>query len=159
MAAVPAADGVHSFEIRTLDTWNEQLARAGLTFAPRHSTALIQPERPFTAVAGFEPPMADFAFDTVASIGAGVSSYRHDEVPELTEATVPVFPAWSFEFSELLTPGEAEYLATRANGLRATYFDREPLPFHRMRFVKSRMRNRTPARSGNSPTGASWRTT
>lgn len=143
MAAVPAADGAHSFEICTLDSWNEELARAVLAFALQHSAALVQPERLFTPVAAFQPPAPGFTFDTVASVGSGVSSYPHDDVPELTEATVPVFPAWSFEFSELLTRAEAEYLVTRASGLRKTYLDREPLPFHRMRFINSKMRNRT----------------
>ena len=91
MADVPGADGVHSFEIRTLDSWNEELARAVLAFARQHSAALVRPERLFTPVAGFQPPVPGFTFDTVASVGPGTSSYRHDDVPELTEATVPVF--------------------------------------------------------------------
>jgi hypothetical protein len=99
-AAALAADGKHSFEIRTMDSWNEEIARAVLAFAVVHSEEFLGSDSLTTPVAGFTSPVR--SFDTVASISPRVTRYQHD-APELTDATVPVFPAWHFEFSENAT--------------------------------------------------------
>jgi hypothetical protein len=140
-AAALAADGKHSFEIRTMDSWNEELARAVLSFAVLHSEEFLASESLTTPIAGFTSPVRDF--DTVASISPRITQYRHD-APDLTDATVPVFPAWHFEFSANATPPEIEFLLQNPNGLQKTELERSPLPFHRIRFANSKMRTSTP---------------
>jgi hypothetical protein len=140
-AAALAADGKHSFEIRTMDSWNEEIARAVLAFAVVHSEEFLGSDSLTTPVAGFTSPVR--SFDTVASISPRVTRYQHD-APELTDATVPVFPAWHFEFSENATPPEIEFLLKNPNGLQKTELERPPLPFHRIRFANSKMRTSTP---------------
>ena len=83
-----------------MDSWNEELARAVLTFAVAHSDTLLGSEGLTSPITGFTSAVRDF--DTVASIGSQVKRYQHD-APDLTDATVPVFPAWHFEFSENAT--------------------------------------------------------
>lgn len=141
-AAALAADGEHSFEIRTMDSWNEEVARAVLAFAVAHSEEFLGSENLTTPVTGFTSPVRDF--DTVASISSRVTRFQHD-VPELTDATVPVFPAWHYEFSEHATPPEIEFLLKNPNGLQKTELGRSPLPFHRIRYANSRMQTSSPS--------------
>lgn len=140
-AAALAPDGKHVFEIRTMDTWNEELAREVLAFALMHSADFLGSERFLTAVSGFDSPIRDF--DTVASIDPSITEYTHDS-PELTEAIVPVFPAWYFEFSDLATRDEATFQAEDSNGLNKTLLTREPLPFCRLRYANSKARTHSP---------------
>lgn len=140
-ASVLAPDGEHAFELCAMDSWNEDLARAVLAFAVEHADELLGGDAFLTPVSGFKSTTEKF--DTVSSISTDVFQYDHDDVPELAEATVAVFPAWHFEFSESATLDEAKVQIEDANGLNITVWDRKPLPFHRLRYINEKTQSRT----------------
>src|SRR6476646_861215 len=89
-----AEDGGHAFEMRGLDSFDEGLVRAVLTFA---RAGRFAENGYLRAVPGFrhEP----FAFDVVAACGPAVHRYHQGENDDLHAAVTAVFPAFACEFS------------------------------------------------------------
>jgi hypothetical protein len=130
-AAALSSDGKHAFQCYALDSYDEDLVAAVLSFAREHGDeAIAPPERPLVVVEGFAHP--GYRFDTVVAFGPAVHQY-HDENPDLQRATRAVQPAYRCEFAGDETEQDARYRYIRASGVRPTTLNREPHPYLKMR--------------------------
>lgn len=132
MSAALSADGKHAFKTFALDSFDEGLAVAILSFAREHSASLIAaPERPFVLVEGFVHP--GYAFDAVVAVGPALHRYFPEDAA-LNSAVRAVVPAFRCEFAGDEDEADAEYRYRRAAGVPGTRWGREPRPFLKMRF-------------------------
>jgi hypothetical protein len=130
-AAALSKDRGHLFQSYALDSYDEDLARAVLSFARAHPEELIAPpERPLVALDGFSHPGK--GFDILVAIGPTVHEYQSED-PALHEVTRAVFPAYRCEFAGDEDETQTRFRYTRAAGVPATRWDREPHPFITMR--------------------------
>lgn len=130
-AAALSSDGKHAFQCYALDSYDEGLVTAVLSFAREHDGEVIAPpERPLVVVEGFTHP--GYRFDTVVAFGPAVHKY-HDQDPDVHLATRAVQPAYRCEFAGDETAAEAGYRYLRAAGARPTTLNREPHPYLKMR--------------------------
>lgn len=132
-AAGLSADREHAFQCYALDSYDEELAVAILSFARAHGAELIAPpERPLVLVEGFAH--APYGFDAFVAIGPGVHKYHAKENPEAHERTRAVFPAFRCEFAGDENEEDTQYRYSRAAGVPATRLNREPRPYVKMRY-------------------------
>ena len=130
-AAALSQDGKHAFQCYALDSYDEGLVAAVMSFAREHEGELIaSPDRPLVVVEGFAHP--GYALDTVVAFGPAVHKYHADN-PELQKATRAVQPAFRCEFAGDETEDDARYRYVRASGVRPTTLNREPHPYLKMR--------------------------
>ena len=131
-AAALSQERTHVFQCYALRSYDEDLARAIMSFAREHGSELIAPpERPLMIVEGFahSPRM----FDTLVAISPSIHRY-HEENPELNTVTRAVFPAYRCEFAGDETEDEARYRYVRAARVPATTLTREPHAYLKMRY-------------------------
>ncbi|MFD3994806.1 hypothetical protein [Streptomyces sp. NPDC058548] len=127
-------EGTRIYQVNARDSFDEDLARAVLTFAREHRAGLGENPRPFEVVPGFSHPGCDF--DAVVAIQPEIHGYYVGRNEELNEVVVGVFPAYVREFSGNETPEEAFFRFKRM--LNAADMTREAAPFLRMRFDNTR---------------------
>lgn len=131
-SAALSADGEHAFQAYALDSFDEGLAVAILSFAREHGDDLIAPsDRPLVLVEGFTHP--GYAFDAVVAASPAIHRY-YPEDADLNAAVRAVVPAFRCEFTGDENETEADYRYNHAPGVPATKWDREPYPFVKMRF-------------------------
>jgi hypothetical protein len=131
-SAALAADGEHAFQAYALDSFDEGLAVAILSFARAHGPDLIGPaERPLTLAEGFSHP--GYAFDSVVAAGPAIHRL-YPEDAEMNSAVRAVVPAFRCEFTGDEDEADADYRYNRAAGVPGTRWRREPRPFLKMRF-------------------------
>ncbi|MFD5090685.1 hypothetical protein ACFWMR_08795 [Amycolatopsis thailandensis] len=131
-SAALSADGKHAFEAYALDSFDEGLAIAILSFARGHGDELIAaPERPLVLAEGFSHD--GYAFDAVVAVSPAIHRLYPDD-PELNSAVRALVPAFRCEFSGDEDEADAEYRYSRAAGVPGTKWGREPRPFLKMRF-------------------------
>ncbi|GAB2965154.1 hypothetical protein LWP59_23440 [Amycolatopsis acidiphila] len=132
-AAALSEDREHAFQCYALDSYDEELAVAIMSFARAHAGELIAPpERPLVLVEGFghEP----YRFDVFVAVGPTVHKYHAKENPEAHQRTRAVFPAFRCEFAGDENQEETEYRYSRAAGVPVTRLNREPWPYAKMRY-------------------------
>lgn len=128
-SVVPSKDGTHAFHCYAHNSYDEDLARAILTFARDHDI-VAPPERPLTVTEGFAHP--GYGFDTVVAVGPTIHQYHKDK-PDVHQATRAVLPAYRCEFSGEENEVDAAFRYARAPGAQPTRWGREPNPYLRMR--------------------------
>jgi hypothetical protein len=147
-SAVLSQDGKHAFQCFALNSYDEGLARAILTFAREHDTELVAPpERPLVVVEGFAHE--GYGFDMLVAVSPTIHKYQDDK-PDVHQATRAVFPAYRCEFSGAETEVEATFRYVRAAGVQATRWDREPNPYMQAR-IRAATGRRIPQRGFDSP--------
>src|SRR5690349_15589737 len=91
-AAALSQDGKHVFQCYALESYDEGLVAAVLSFAREHENELVAaPDRPLVVAEGFAHP--GYTFDTVVAFGPTVHKY-HEDNRELHQATRAVQPAY-----------------------------------------------------------------
>jgi hypothetical protein len=130
-AAALAADGERAFRLYALDSYDEGLVTAALSFARDHHGELAVLGKPLTLAEGFTHP--GFGFDMVAAKGPGLHEY-HQEDPLVHAATWAVCPAFRCEFSGTENADEVHYRWLRAAGVTPSRLKREPRPYVKIRY-------------------------
>ncbi|GIG86247.1 hypothetical protein [Plantactinospora endophytica] len=124
-------DGGHAVQMNMRGEGDEELLTSVLSFARERSTEVLAAV-PFAVLEGYTPPgNSNYEFDTVGAVIPTV--YRlHKKIPELSDVTYQVFPAWRCEFSGRESQIEA---ADRfGKFLESADIHRIPRPFLKMRF-------------------------
>lgn len=126
-----ALSGEHAFEAFALDSYDEGLAVALLTFCQEHSAELLR-DQPLVAVDGFSHP--GYGFSLVVAVSPAVHQKYLDD-PEAHAAVRSVVPAYRCEFAGDEDLRDAGYRHNRAAGVQGTRWDRtEPRPYFKARF-------------------------
>lgn len=135
-ALAVADDGRLAYEMRGLDSFDQGLVRAVLTFARAHQ---LSKTRVLSAAPGFrhEP----FDFNVVAACTPAVHRYHLGEDDELHARVIGVFPAFACEISGTETIDEANVRVARM--LRPTILTRAPAPYLKMRYDNTKTRARS----------------
>jgi hypothetical protein len=139
-AAVICPDGRHVFQVATRDSYDADLCRAVLGFALDHSEDLVGSLRPVTVIPGFA--LADRQFDVVVARRPSPNRRYTKEPSGLEGLTIPVSPAYHYEFSGDENEEDCDFRFKRMLGVPD--LDREPCPFVKMRFHNTRGQARTP---------------
>lgn len=130
--AALSADRKHAFQCYALDSYDEDLLIAVLSFARDHDELIAPPEQPLKLVEGFSHQR--YKFDVVVAVGPAVHLY-HEESPEVNQQVRAIFPAFRCEFAGDEDFDDTMYRYTRAAGVQATKLDREPRPYVKMRYL------------------------
>ncbi|WP_427893130.1 hypothetical protein ACQHIV_09625 [Kribbella sp. GL6] len=126
-----ALSGKHAFEAFALDSYDEGLAVALLTFCREHSAELLR-DQPLVAVDGFSHP--GYGFSLVVALSPAVHQ-KYPDAPELHAAVRSVVPAYRCEFAGDEDVRDASYRHNRAPGVQGTRWNRtEPRPYFKARF-------------------------
>ncbi|MEV0066410.1 MULTISPECIES: hypothetical protein [unclassified Amycolatopsis] len=124
------ADGKRAFQAFALDSYDEELAVALLSFARSHGAELAT-DAPLSLAEGFAP--AGYGFDAVAAAGPLVHRLYPDDA-EMHDAVRAVIPIFRCEAAGDEPLPEAEYRYSRGNGIRGTSWDRPPSPYLKYRY-------------------------
>ncbi|MFG1644413.1 hypothetical protein ACGFMK_29360 [Amycolatopsis sp. NPDC049252] len=124
------ADGKRAFEAYALDSYDEGLAVALLSFARSHSTELTT-DAPLTLAEGFSPP--GYGFDAVAAAAPPLHRLYPDDA-EMNDAVRAVIPVYRCEVAGDESLQDAEYRYSRGAGIRGTRWDRPPSPYLKYRY-------------------------
>ncbi|WP_037569067.1 hypothetical protein [Phaeacidiphilus oryzae] len=132
LAGALTADREHVVLVNALDSFDEALVRALLSFARERFAEVAEDSRALVPLPEFSAVGREF--DTAAVIAPGAHPYFKEEEPGLHEATYAVFPAWHYEFSGDESEKEVAFQVAHPQGLDVTNLDREPCPFVRMSY-------------------------
>jgi len=124
------ADGKRAFQAYALDSYDEGLAIALLSFARSHSTELTT-DAPLTLAEGFSHQ--GYAFDAVAAATPPLHRLYPDDA-EMNDAVRAVIPVYRCEVAGDESLQDAEYRYSRGTGIRGTRWDRPPSPYLKFRF-------------------------
>lgn len=124
------ADGGRVFQAYALDSYDEGLAVALLSFARSHSAELAI-DRPLSLAEGFSHP--GYAFDAVVSVSPSLHRLYPDNA-ELNALVHPVVPAHRCEFAGDEDQADAEIRYGRPSGVPGTRWGRKPVPYVKSRF-------------------------
>ncbi|MFD3379727.1 MULTISPECIES: hypothetical protein [unclassified Streptomyces] len=138
-AGALSADGERLLQLSARNSYDQELAIAALEFGREHEAQIFARNPHLGTVGGFKAPGGQ-GFDVVAGVGPEVHRFYRVENPDLTPHVRLTFPAYSYEFSGEESLDEA---ITRYRMLKMNNFDREPLPFVKMRFTNTRTRGRS----------------
>ncbi|MER5387279.1 hypothetical protein ABT040_44890 [Streptomyces sp. NPDC002688] len=144
-AGALSTDGRRLLQLSARNSYDQELAVATLEFAREHEEDIFAGHPHLGTAGGFAAP-GGRRFDVVAGVGPQVHGFYRVENPDLTPYVRLTFPAHSCEFSGDETLEEA---VSRYRMLKMNNFDREPLPFLKMRYTNTRTRGR----SGNPGRG------
>ncbi|MET9264988.1 hypothetical protein [Amycolatopsis sp. NPDC004079] len=122
--------GERAFQAYALDSYDEGLAVALLSFARSHSAELTT-DHPITVAEGFSH--AGFGFDAVATASPDVHRLFPDDA-EKHEAVRSLVPIYRCEVAGDEPLPEAQFRYTRGNGIRGTSWDRPPSPYLKFRY-------------------------
>lgn len=122
--------GDHAFQAFALDSYDEGLAVAMLTFCREHSTELLA-DGPLAVAKGFSHP--GYGFDLVVAMSPAVHGLYADD-PAAHEAVRAVIPAYHCEFAGDEDLRDANYRHNRAAGVPGTRWNREPRPYVKVRY-------------------------
>ncbi|MFJ9785901.1 hypothetical protein ACIRSS_40450 [Amycolatopsis sp. NPDC101161] len=123
-------DGKRAFQAYALDSYDEGLAVALLSFARSHGTELTT-DAPLTLAEGFSHPGS--GFDAVAA-AAPVLHRLYPDDPEMNDAVRAVIPVYRCEVAGDENLQDAEYRYSRGSGIRGTRWDRPPSPYLKYRY-------------------------
>jgi len=124
------AGGTRAFQVYALDSYDEGLAVALLSFARAHSSALTT-DAPLTLVEGFSHP--GYEFDAVAAAAPSLHRWYPDDA-EMNDAVRAVVPVYRCEVAGDESLPDAEYRYSRGNGIRGTSWNRPPSPYLKYRY-------------------------
>ncbi|GAA3116125.1 hypothetical protein JOF29_003939 [Kribbella aluminosa] len=126
-----ALSGEQAFQAFALDSYDERLAVALLTFCREHSDQLLR-DLPLVVAEGFSHP--GYGFSLVVAMSPEVHRLYPDE-PEVNAAVRAVVPAYRCEFAGDEDLRDADYRHNRAAGVQGTRWDRiEPRPYFKVRY-------------------------
>ncbi|MEV5718160.1 hypothetical protein AB0L41_30095 [Amycolatopsis mediterranei] len=123
-------DGKRAFQAYALDSYDEGLAVALLSFARSHSTGLTT-DAPLTPAEGFSH--RGYGFDAVAAAAPPLHRLYPDDA-EMNDAVRAVIPVYRCEVAGDESLQDAEYRYSRGSGIRGTRWDRPPSPYLKYRY-------------------------
>lgn len=127
-----ALSGEHAFQAFALDSYDEGLAVAMLSFCRERGAELLA-DRPLVVADGFSHP--GYGFDLVVAMSPEVHGYYRDD-PETQAAVRAVVPAFRCEFAGDEDLRDANYRHNRAAGVQGTRWNRrEPRPYVKVRYL------------------------
>jgi hypothetical protein len=124
------ADGKRAFQAYALDSYDEGLAIALLSFARSHSTELTT-DAALTLAKGFSHP--GYGFDAVAAAAPPLQRLYPDDA-EMSDTVRAAIPVYRCEVAGEESLQDAEYRYSRGTGIRGTHWDRPPSPYLKFRF-------------------------
>ncbi|MEA5362508.1 hypothetical protein VA596_23430 [Amycolatopsis sp., V23-08] len=129
-AAALYADGERAFQAYALDSYDEGLAVALLSFARAHSAELTT-DAPLAVAEGFSHP--GYAFDAVAAAAPPLHRLYPDDAA-MNDAVRAVIPVYRCEVAGDESLQDAEHRYSRGTGIRGTRWGRPPSPYLKFRF-------------------------